>query len=101
MSGAPDGMVLRSMATCAGVTLLITILALLNAGSLAGIIDNLFSAYHRYSTAKIEQSLVFENHKERRASLEKAQGYDKNSEKARRSTSLGSRERSTPSRVKS
>ncbi|TGO39851.1 hypothetical protein BHYA_0046g00040 [Botrytis hyacinthi] len=66
MSGAPDGKVLGSMAVCAVVALLLTVLALLNAKQLAKIVDDLFSVYHRYSQAKMERSLIVYDKKKRR-----------------------------------
>lgn len=76
MSGAPDGKVLGSMAICAVVALLLTVLALLNAKQLAKIVDDLFSVYHKYSQAKMEQSLIVYDKKKRRNTSQDVEDAD-------------------------
>ncbi|TGO11818.1 hypothetical protein BTUL_0101g00400 [Botrytis tulipae] len=74
MSGAPDGKVLGSMAICAVVALLLTVLALVNAKQLAKIVDDLFSVYHRYSQAKMAQSFIVYDKKMRRNTSRDVEG---------------------------
>ncbi|KAF7902725.1 hypothetical protein EAF00_002628 [Botryotinia globosa] len=76
MSGAPDGKVLGSMAVCAVIALFLTVLALLNAKQLAKIVDDLFSVYHRYSQAKMEQSLIVYDKKKRQNTPQDVEGAD-------------------------
>lgn len=106
MSGAPDGKVLGSMATCAVVALLLTVLALLNAKQLAKIVDDLFSVYHRYSQAKMERSLIVYDKEKRRSTSQNVEGADADTEEAaenhdqvKRTASSHYKQRKIPPRV--
>lgn len=56
MSEPPSGLVIRSMATCAMVTLLVTTLLLLNAKSVLGMFETASFFFSRYSRRKMNSS---------------------------------------------
>ncbi|KAF7942167.1 hypothetical protein EAE99_000217 [Botrytis elliptica] len=104
MSGAPDGKVLGSMAVCAVVALLLTVLALLNAKQLAKIVDDLFSVYHKYSQAKMERSFIVYDKKMRRNTSQDVEGAavkgaDQNHDQAKRAANSHNKQRKMPSRI--
>ncbi|TGO56750.1 hypothetical protein BOTNAR_0216g00050 [Botryotinia narcissicola] len=99
MSGAPDGKVLGSMAVCAVVALLLTVLPLLNAKQLAKIVDDLFSVYHRYSQAKMERSLLVKGKKERRSIPEDIEGAEQNHNRVERTANSHDKKRKMSPRV--
>ena len=84
------------MATCALVALLLTVLALLNAKQLAKIEDDLFSVYHRYSQAKMEQSLVVNDKKERRHTSQDVERLGKTHDRVERTANTHVKQRKIP-----
>ncbi|KAF7953553.1 uncharacterized protein EAE97_000952 [Botrytis byssoidea] len=99
MSGAPDGKVLGSMAVCAVVAILLTVLALLNAKQLAKIVDDLFSVYHRYSQGKMERSLLVKGKKERRSIPEDIEEVEQNHNRVERTANSHDKKRKMSPRV--